>query len=348
MLELRASAGMYTHVDGPHGRVPVGKFKIGLIAEEQVAHVSNDVPNDPRVGDPAWAVANGMVAFAGYPLLVQRRCVGVVAMFARHALAPDTLDSVAAVADAIAQGIERKRAEESLELRARELARSNAELERFAYVASHDLQEPLRMVASYTQLLGRRYKGKLDEAADEFIGFAVDGANRMQALINDLLSFSRVGTRATQLVTISLEQPVKAAMSNLKTAIDESQAKVTYDPLPTLAIDQQQMTQVFQNLIGNALKFRGESAPAVHVSAQPNGDDWQITVRDNGIGISEEFFDNLFVLFQRLHTRTEYPGNGIGLAICKKIIERHGGRIWVESKPGEGAAFLFTLRGGES
>jgi len=349
-LELEASAGRYAHRDGPHGRVAVGALTIGRIAERLAPHVTNDVVHDPEVGDPAWAARTGMVAFAGYPLVVDRRCIGVVAMFAQAPLADDTLNAVATVTDSIAQGIERHHAERALEQRAEELARSNAELERFAYVASHDLQEPLRMVASYTQLLRRRYQGKLDAAADEFIGFAVDGATRMQALINDLLTFSRVGTRAGEPAEISLERPLASAIANLAAAIGESGAIVTHDPLPSLRVDQPQIVQLFQNLVGNAIKFRAAAAPVIHIGAQPDAAEagyWQFSVRDNGIGIAGEFFDRLFVLFQRLHTRTEYPGNGIGLAICKKIVERHGGRIWVESEPGAGTTFRFTLRGNE-
>jgi PAS domain S-box-containing protein len=347
VLELQASAGMYTHLDGAHARVPVGKFKIGLIAVEMTPHLTNDVAHDPRVGDPEWAARTGMVAFAGYPLIVDQRCRGVIAMFSRAPIPADTIDAIAAVADAVAQGVERVRAEQALEQRAAELGRSNAELERFAYVASHDLQEPLRMVASYTQLLGRRYRGKLDASADEFIAFAVDGANRMQALINDLLAFSRVGTRRGELLLTSLEEPFAAALANLHTAISESAAVVTHDPLPALRIDPQQFVQLFQNLLGNAIKFRSDLPPVIHVGAVREGTSWRFSVQDNGIGIAGEFFERLFVLFQRLHTRTEYPGNGIGLAICKKIIERHAGQIWVESAPGAGTTFVFTLGGTE-
>ena len=237
----------------------------------------------------------------------------------------------------------RKRAEEQLEQTALELARSNAELERFAYVASHDLQEPLRMVISYLQLLERRYQERLDANAREFIGFAVDGAKRMSALINDLLSFSRVGTRGQPFSSLSAAVPLTRALANLAVALKETQARVTQDPLPAIKGDVVQLTQLFQNLIGNAVKFRGVASPCVHISARPAGLWWRFAVEDNGIGIDPRFHDRIFLLFQRLHTREEYPGTGMGLAICKKIVERHGGRIWVESAPGQGATFYFTL-----
>jgi light-regulated signal transduction histidine kinase (bacteriophytochrome) len=201
------------------------------------------------------------------------------------------------------------------------------------------------MVASYTQLLGRRYRGKLDQDADEFIAFAVDGANRMQALINDLLAFSRVGSKAAPMVPSPLLRPLELALTNLHVAVEESGAQVTHDELPVAVIDERQIIQLFQNLIANAIKFRGAEPPRIHVGAERAGDEWRILVKDNGIGIDPRFFNRLFVLFQRLHTAAEYDGTGIGLAICKKIVDRHGGRIWVESAPGSGATFTFTLRG---
>ena len=207
------------------------------------------------------------------------------------------------------------------------------------------------MVSSYTQLLGRRYRGRLDDDADEFINYAVDGAKRMQVLINDLLSYSRVGTQGREFAPTNLSAVFDAARANLKAAIEESGAEVTSDLLPTVTGDTTQLVQLFQNLIGNALKFRGEKTPNLHVGAERREGEWLLSVRDNGIGIEPQYLERIFVIFQRLHARTEYQGTGIGLAVCKKIAERHGGRIWVESAgvSGEGSTFYFTLRdaGGE-
>ncbi|MGO9199845.1 MAG: sensor histidine kinase [Limisphaerales bacterium] len=238
---------------------------------------------------------------------------------------------------------QRKRAEERLRLTLGELERSNQELEQFAYAASHDLQEPLRMVSSYTQLLARRYQGRLDADADEFIAFAVDGANRMQSLINDLLAFSRVGTRGREFEATDFAAALDEALANLAAAIRESGAVVTHDPLPTVMADRSQMVQLFQNLAGNAVKFHAGKPPRVHVSAVQTGNEWVFCVRDDGIGIDPRYAERIFNVFERLHTREEYPGTGIGLAICKKIVERHAGRIRVESQLGQGSAFYFTI-----
>jgi light-regulated signal transduction histidine kinase (bacteriophytochrome) len=237
----------------------------------------------------------------------------------------------------------RHQAEKDLANKADELARSNADLEQFAYVASHDLQEPLRMVAAYTQLLSERYQGKLDGDADKFIGYAREGALRMQVLIQDLLAFSRVGRKESASTEIDCNDALKEVRQTLEAAMQECGATVTSANLPSVWGDRTQMAQLFQNLIGNGIKFRGEKTPVISIQAEKEDDHWLFSVTDNGIGIAPEFAENIFVVFQRLHARTEYPGNGIGLAICKKIVERGGGRIWVESQAGSGSTFKFTV-----
>ncbi|MGA8232092.1 MAG: PAS domain S-box protein [Candidatus Acidiferrales bacterium] len=243
----------------------------------------------------------------------------------------------------------RKKAEADLLQKVVELNRSNEELGQFAYIASHDLQEPLRMVASYTQLLSRRYKGKLDSDADEFISFAVDGASRMHRMIQDLLAYSRVGTKGKDLLDASSEEALQQALMNLRGAIEDSAALVTHDPLPAVMADEMQLIQLFQNLVGNAIKYQNPGVPRVHVSAVKNGGKkWIFSVQDNGLGIDSQYFEKIFGMFQRLHKREEFAGTGIGLAICKKIVERHGGSISVESELGQGSTFRFVLAGSEA
>jgi len=243
----------------------------------------------------------------------------------------------------------RKKSEANLLQKVEELNRSNEELGQFAYIASHDLQEPLRMVASYTQLLSRRYKGKLDPDADEFIAFAVDGASRMQRLIQDLLAYSRVGTKGQDLLSTSSEDAFQRSLINLRGAIEDSGALVTHDSLPSVLADEMQLVQLFQNLVGNAIKYQNPGIPRIHVSATQNGQNkWIFSVCDNGLGIDPQYFERIFGMFQRLHKREEFAGTGIGLAICKKIVERHGGSISVESQPGRGSTFRFGLAGTEN
>jgi len=227
--------------------------------------------------------------------------------------------------------------------RTEELQRSNEDLQQFAYIASHDLQEPLRAVSSYVQLLADHYRGRLDTDADEIIGFAVEGATRMHELIQDLLQYSRVQTQGATLVETDCEDVLARVLDSLALALEESKAVVTHDPLPRVRADRAQLIRLWQNLLSNAIKFCGDEPPRVHVSAQLREGEWVFSVRDRGIGLDPAHAERVFVIFQRLHTRSEYPGTGIGLAICKKIVERHGGRIWVESEEGKGATFFFTI-----
>ncbi len=237
----------------------------------------------------------------------------------------------------------RKRTEDNLRHAMGEVDRMNKELQVFVSVTSHDLQEPLRMIASYTQLLADRYQGQLDEKAQKYIAYAVDGAVRMQQYVNDLLTYSRVTANAKPVALLDANVALEEALRNLVVVIEKNAASVTHDALPTVYFDASQLVQLFQNLVGNALKFRGKEAPRVHVFVRDGGSEWVFSVKDNGIGIERQYAERIFVIFQRLHTRQEYPGTGIGLAVCKRIVEHHGGKIWFESRPDHGTAFIFTV-----
>jgi PAS domain S-box-containing protein len=238
---------------------------------------------------------------------------------------------------------ELKLAQEQLEKSFTEVKRSNYELQRFAYVAAHDLQEPLRMVNIFSQLLEQKYKDNLDDKADEYIGFIVDGAHHMKELIDDLLAYSRITTHAKELEPVNLEKVLNTVLSNLSVSIKENNVKIHHDPLPTLLADPTQIGQVFQNILANAIKFQGEDEPVIEINTKMDDDEWIFTFKDNGIGIDPEHQEQIFGVFSRLHTREEFPGTGIGLSICQKIINRHGGRLWVESELNKGSTFYFTL-----
>ncbi len=252
-------------------------------------------------------------------------------------------DNLTRLPESVRQALREKKLREENKRVQEELARSNRELEQFAYVASHDLQEPLRMIASYTQLLAERYRGQLDENADRYIRYAVEGSVRMQALIDDLLAFSRVGHHGILLQNADCNEAVETAGKNLETAIRETKTEVQYERLPVVVADSRLLVQLFQNLIGNSIKFRAREPPRIRISAEKQNREWVFAITDNGIGIASQHLQSIFGIFKRLHTHEEYPGSGIGLSICKKIVEQHGGRIWVESAPEQGATFKFVL-----
>jgi len=266
-----------------------------------------------------------------------------IVVASRWATQRDVTDNPSVILEINRDITEKKRGEEAIESYMARLERSNHDLQEFAYIASHDLQEPLRTVSSFVQLLERRYKGKLDADADEFISYAVEGARRMQSLIKDLLQYSRIGTQGNPFEPTDMETVYNQVISSLKTSIEETGALISHDPLPTLQADPSQLAQLLQNLIGNGLKFRSQENPAIHISAKACTGEWLFSVKDNGIGIDREYSERIFQIFQRLHSKEEYPGTGIGLAICRRIIEQHGGKIWVKSVPGKGATFYFTV-----
>jgi signal transduction histidine kinase/HAMP domain-containing protein len=338
--------------------MPLRGVDRGTLRDKQ-SRIVNDPANHPdHVHTPEGHPE--ITCFLGVPLKHGDETIGMIGLGNKPG-GYDAADQAAveALSVAFVEALVRKRAEEALQRahdeledrvrqRTAALKSSNKELEQFAYIASHDLQEPLRMVSSYMQLFERKYKDQLDETANKYIDYAVDGAARMQRMVNDLLAYSRVMTRGKALETTDCEQAWSEALANLRKAVEETGAEVTHDPLPRVKADPAQLIQLFQNLIGNAVKYRREERPRVHVSAVREEDRWLFSVRDNGIGIEPQYAERIFVIFQRLHGKGEYSGTGIGLAVCKKIVDRHGGRIWVESKYGRGSTFYFTIpdRGG--
>jgi signal transduction histidine kinase len=306
--------------------------------------IAPDIEADPRIIRKFQKDA-GFHSCAFLPLKVRNEVRGIVQLASRQVGYFNSGREAFLMAIVRQMGIAMENRElfEEINAAKKELERSNSELQQFAYVASHDLQEPLRMVSGYTQLLAQRYQGRLDADADEFIGYAVNGANRMQALIQALLEFSSVGSRKSKLVPVDCNEVLQIALAALRASIQQSKAVVIYDSLPWLVADEVQLVQLFQNLISNGIKYQNGGPPNIHVSCRRDGERWIFSVRDNGIGIDPKYADRIFLIFQRLHTQQEYSGTGIGLALCKKIVERHDGKIWVESEPGKGSEFCFTL-----
>ena len=315
----------------------------GYSRRELIGTDFSDYFTDPEKAREGYQEVFRRGSVLNYALEIQNMNGHITPVLYNASIYRDESGKVIGVFAAARDITERKKAEEMLKQKLEELARSNAELEQFAYVASHDLQEPLRMVVSYLQLLQRKYQGKLDSKADKYIYFAVDGASRMQVLINDLLEFSRVTTKANEFEPTNCKSIMDQVLSDLEIFIRENRASISYGPLPVVMADPVQFAQVFQNLISNAIKFRSEEAPQIKISAEKRADHWLFSVKDNGIGIDPKYSDRIFEVFKRLHKREEYPGTGIGLSICKKIIERHEGQIWVESEAGKGSTFCFTL-----
>ena len=339
-----ATLDVWRPLDGQVVETVVLSKRPQIVDERNVAAV---LAKSPRLQD---GIEAGLRTWMDVPVILEQTVVAVMRFMSRTPNAYDARSEALAVliAAQVAGAVANAQSIESLLATQAELARSNAELEQFAYVASHDLQEPLRMVASYVGLLERRYRGRLDSDADDFIEFAVDGARRMQALLSGLLDLSRVGTRGRELESTESDAALRDALINLEQAIAEAGAEVIHEPLPAVLGDRIQLTQLFQNLISNAVKFNAADSPQVTVSASRSGSMWEFAVADNGIGIDPAHFDRIFQVFQRLHTRDTYEGTGIGLSVCRKIVERHGGAIWPESAKGQGTTFRFTLKATEA